>query len=348
MTIKVIQWATGAIGKTCLRKVIDHPDLELVGLYVHSARKAGRDAGDLARRPETGIIATQSVDEIMALDADVVLFLPLNLPEDIDQQDDLIKHMLGSGKNVITTLRHVFPWAIGSDYASGFEEACLEGNTTLFGTGINPGFMSERLATSLTTVCTDVEHILTREIYDMSPVLSPGFIFDLAGAGHTVDEVTRSDGLQRIFQHIFTETIGCIGHSLKLEFDEIVADHEFGLADRHMKLRAGEIEAGTVANFRWRWHGIVNGKPFLTIEMVWIVDPTLEGWDYRDGWDIEIRGAPGITARIDLVEPENMPDCSKAMQYAVAGPVIRAIPEVISAPAGILVPPAFAAWSPRM
>ena len=79
MTTRVIQWATGAIGKTCLRQVIDHPDLELAGLYVYSDSKAGRDAGAIARRGDTGVIATQSVEEILALDADVVLHLPLNL-----------------------------------------------------------------------------------------------------------------------------------------------------------------------------------------------------------------------------------------------------------------------------
>ena len=50
MGYRVIQWATGSMGKTCLRAVIDHPDLELVGLYVYSEKKAGVDAGDIAGR----------------------------------------------------------------------------------------------------------------------------------------------------------------------------------------------------------------------------------------------------------------------------------------------------------
>lgn len=348
MTHKVIQWSTGAIGKTCLRQVIDHPDLELVGLLVHSDRKAGRDAGGIARRDTTGVIATQSADEIIALDADVVLHLPLNLAETFDQHDEDIKRLLRSGKNVITTVRHGYPWAAGADYAADFEDACREGNTTLFGTGINPGFMTERLATSLTTVCTSVEHILTREIYDFSQVLSPGFIFDHAGVGLPLDEFVGARDMRRVFEHIFVEVVGLVGHTLKIDFDEVVADHEFGVAERDLQLPAGEVKAGGVVNSRWRWHGMKDGKPFLTIEMVWLVDPTLEGWEYEDGWDIEIRGAPGIRARIDLVEPEGLPDRSKAMQYAVAGPEIRAIPDVIAAPPGILVPPSFAAWSPRM
>ncbi|MGI9249083.1 MAG: NAD(P)H-dependent amine dehydrogenase family protein [Woeseiaceae bacterium] len=348
MSYRVIQWSTGAIGKTCLRQVIDHPDLELAGLLVYSESKAGRDAGDIARRDSTGVLATQSADEILALDADVVLHLPLNLAETFDQHDEDIKRLLRSGKNVITTVRHGYPWAAGPDYAAGFEDACREGNATLFGTGINPGFMTERLATTLTTVCTNVEHILTREIYDFSQVLSPGFIFDHAGIGLAPKVFAESRDMQQVFEHIFAEVVGVVGHTLKVDFDEVVRDHEFGVAEHDLQLPAGEVKAGGVVNCRWRWHGMKDGKPFLTIEMVWLVDPTLEGWEYEDGWDIEITGAPGIRARIDLVEPENMPDRSKAMQYAVAGPVIRAIPDVVNAAPGILLPPSFAAFSPRM
>ncbi len=348
MTYKVIQWATGAIGKTCLRQVLDHPDLELAGLFVYSDSKAGRDAGDIARRPNVGVIATQSVDEILALDADVVLHLPLNLAGTFEQHDEDIKRLLRSGKNVITTVRHGFPWAVASEYAAEFEQACREGNATLFGTGINPGFMTERLATTLTTVCTSVDHILTREIYDFSQVLSPGFIFDHAGVGLAPEAFSEARDMQQIFEHIFTEVVGLVGHALKIDFDDVVNDHEFGLAERDLQLPAGEVKAGRVVNFCWRWHGMKGGKPFLTIEMVWLVDPTLEGWEYSDGWDIEITGAPGIKARIDLVEPEGMQDRSKAMQYAVAGPVIRAIPEVIKAPPGILLPTTFAPFTPRM
>jgi 2,4-diaminopentanoate dehydrogenase len=70
---KVVQWATGGMGRNCLRALIDHPAMELVGVYVYGADKEGRDAGTLARREPTGVIATRNVDEILALDADVVI-----------------------------------------------------------------------------------------------------------------------------------------------------------------------------------------------------------------------------------------------------------------------------------
>jgi hypothetical protein len=348
MSYKVIQWATGYIGKTCLRQVIEHPDLELAGLLVYSDKKAGRDAGDIARRPKTGVIATKSVDEIMALDADVVLHLPLNSVGTLDAHDETIKRLLRSGKNVITTVAHTFPLAMSADYAAGFEAACHEGNSTLFGTGINPGLITERIMVGLTSVCTRVDSVRVTEIYDCSQIMSPGFVFDLMGVGRAPESFLEVTGVQRVFQHIFGEVMGFVGHALKVDFDEVITDHEYGVADHDLELAVGPVKKGGVVNFRRRWHGMKNGKPFATIEMLWIVDKKMPGWEYSDGWEIEIEGLPGIKARIDLVEPVGQQDRSLAMQYAVAGPVIRAIPEVIKAPPGILLPPVFAAYTPRM
>ena len=348
MSYRIIQWATGAIGKTCLRQVIDHPDLELVGLYVHSERKAGLDAGDIARRPKTGVIATRSEEEILAIDADCVLHLPLNAG-DVKSHDETIKRLLRSGKNVITTVAHVNPWAIGAEYAAGFEAACREGGSTLFGTGINPGFITERIAVAMTGACCKVDEVTVTEVYNLAEVQSVPFIFELVGAGKPLEFFTGGNThLHGVFRHIFGEVIGYTGPALGTRYDRIVEDHEFGVASKDVELAAGRIPAGGVINFRWRWRGIVAGKPFFTIQMMWIGDRTLAGWNKDDGWEIDIRGAPGIHMRIDLLEPEGLPDRSKAMQYCVAGPVIRAIPTVCRASPGILMVPTFAPYTPRM
>ena len=348
MGYKVIQWATGSIGKTCLRSVIDHPDLELVGLYVHSDAKAGKDAGEIARRPLTGVKATRSIDEILALDADVVLYLPLNASDSLDGHDVVIKRLLASGKNVITTVAHTYPYALGADYAKGFEDACRAGGSTLFGTGINPGFVAERLSVLLTSACTRVDSMEVTEVYDCSEVASPGFIFDLMRVGQPLDVIRNGHGAERVFRHIFSEVVGYVDHVMKIGFDAVVPDHEFGVAQRDLELPVGRVEAGGVVNFRWRWRGMKNGKPFFTIQMLWLVDRTMPGWDVPDGWTVEIKGVPGYRLHMELVEPVGLPDRSKAMQYCVAGPVIRAIPEVVEAPPGILVVPAFAPYTPRM
>lgn len=344
MTTRVIQWATGAIGKTCLRQIIDRPDLELAGLFVYSEGKVGRDAGSIARRGETGVIATNSIDEIVATPADVVLHLPLNPAESYAEHDEIIKRLLRSGKHVISTVAHTFPWAEGADYARGFEDACREGNSVLFGTGVNPGWVAERVSVLMTTICTKVDHILTTEIYDCTEVLSPGFVFDLMGAGKSVEEIMEGPRVRTVFRHIFGETVTFVGQAMGLVFDEIVPDHEFGVAEKDVDLPCGTVKAGGVVNFRWRFHGVKDGERRYTIQMLWLLDRSMPGWDHSDGWEIEVTGAPGVKARIDLIEPTGMPDRSKAMQYCVAGPVINAIPEVMRATPGILVAPSFAPY----
>jgi hypothetical protein len=64
---RVVQWATGSMGRSALRRVIEHPDLELAGVYVYDARKAGVDAGDLAKRPKIGVLATTRIEDVIAL-----------------------------------------------------------------------------------------------------------------------------------------------------------------------------------------------------------------------------------------------------------------------------------------
>lgn len=100
MVYRVVQWATGAMGTAVLRAVIDHPGTELVGVYVYGEDKAGLDAGAIARRPDTGVIATRSVQDILDLEADVVVHAARLGP--YGSHDDDIVALLESGKNVIS------------------------------------------------------------------------------------------------------------------------------------------------------------------------------------------------------------------------------------------------------
>jgi 2,4-diaminopentanoate dehydrogenase len=93
-TYRVVQWATGNVGTRSLRTVIEHPEYELVGLWVSSEAKVGKDAGELCGLPDTGIKATNSVDEIVALDADCVIYMP----QGVDW--DAVCRLLESGKNI--------------------------------------------------------------------------------------------------------------------------------------------------------------------------------------------------------------------------------------------------------
>src|SRR5262245_43580269 len=95
MRYRVIQWATGGVGRAAIQGIADHPELELVGCWVHGRAKDGRDAGELAGIAPLGINATRDVGALLALDADCVLYSP------ILGDAELIARILRSGKNEI-------------------------------------------------------------------------------------------------------------------------------------------------------------------------------------------------------------------------------------------------------
>jgi hypothetical protein len=340
-----VQWATGSIGRVCLRHVIDHPALELVGLKVHNPGKVGRDAGDIVRRPPTGITATDQIEDILTLDADVVLHVPIN-GESPDEHVEDLRRLLRSGKNVITTVGFTYPWAVDQDRAATLDHAAREGGVTLFGTGINPGLVAERLAVTATSICTDVDHVLVQEVYDCTPVASPVFIFDLTGFGRREEDFwTASAGRARFFESLFGEVLGYLTNTLALPVERIESDHAVGLTAEDLILPAGILPAGTVNAVRWQWNAVdINGRPRATLRMIWRAGAPQPGWDEEDGWIVEIEGAPRVRMSLQVLDPIARPEKSKAIQYAVAGPVVRAIDDVCVAPPGILVPPSFSAF----
>ena len=103
MALRVVQWATGGVGVAAIRGVLEHPELELVGCWVHSPDKAGRDVGEIAGADPVGVAATDSVEEILALDADAVVYTPL-LPN-----PDEVAALLRSGKNVVSPVGWFYP-----------------------------------------------------------------------------------------------------------------------------------------------------------------------------------------------------------------------------------------------
>src|SRR5439155_2942851 len=99
---RVIQWSTGNVGRLALRGIIHHPDLELVGLWVHGADKVGRDAGELCGLPPCGVKATNDAAALLALDADCVSYTATGDLRPAEAIDDMCR-ILEAGKNVVST-----------------------------------------------------------------------------------------------------------------------------------------------------------------------------------------------------------------------------------------------------
>ena len=342
--IRVIQWATGAMGKTCLRSVIDHPDLELVGLYVYSASKEGQDAGDIARRAPTGVKATRKIEDILALDADVVLHCPL-LQFPYSAHDDDVCRLLASGKNVISINNYFHPASLGATHAARFEESCRVGKSTLCGTGINPGFIAERIAAVASGLCVELESIECREVYDCIDMPNANYVFGVMGMGSAPEKIDLKTGqFALLFNDMYRQTVGSLAERLDFPLDRVEPDHRLVLAPHDITARAGVIKAGTVAATCWQFHGVVAGKRVVTLSVNWTMGKAVPGFETFNHWNISIRGKPGIDITMDLIEAQDTPVKTRAAQYGVAGAVINAIPHVIAAPPGLFrfsLPPVF-------
>lgn len=339
--IRVAQWATGAVGKTILRGIIDRSDLELVGLYVYGDKKVGRDAGDIARRDTTGVLATRDLDELIASRPQVVMHAPrLQVP--YEKHDEDLLRLLRSGINVITTAGQHFPRAHGSEREQMFLDACHAGDSTLFGVGVSPGIVGERLALGLTGASMTVDSITIDEVLDARRMPDPDFAFTVMGMGSDPAELDGSGPLPTLYASLYLETIAFMCERMGVTYDEVKPDHRVVPASRDLDVAAGHIPAGTVGSTEWRWHAIVDGKPFLTLAIIWTMEPDREEYAGRDHWTIHVKGKPEMVMTLNLVEPDEPGSRTTAGQYVTAGPALRAIEAVVAAPAGIFEPPVFA------
>lgn len=334
--IRVIQWATGSMGKACLRAVIDDPRFELVGLFVYGEAKAGRDAGDIARRDATGVMATRSIDDILALEADVVLHCPM-LPDPYDGHDADVRRLLEAGKNVISINNYFEPRALGAAYAESLSASALKGGVTLAGTGVNPGWVAERMAANAVSLCLSHRNVATREIIDCATVPNPDYVFGALGFGAAPAEIDLVDGpLARTFDRMFAQSVEGLAQRIGLTLDGFESDHELRTAERDLTVAAGAIPQGTVAATTWRVHGLIDGVRRITHEVNWIMDPTDPAFVGKPHWQIEVDGLPGLKIAMDLVDTAPPGVRTKPEQFAVAAMVLDAIPRVVAAPAGLL------------
>ncbi|WP_205752486.1 hypothetical protein [Cryptosporangium phraense] len=351
MSIRVAQWATGAVGKTILRGIIDRPDLELVALRVYGDRKVGRDAGDIARRPPTGVLATTDIAAVIAARPDVVVHSPrLQVPYETHDAD--LVRLLSAGINVVTTAGQHFPRAHGPERSDLFEDACRRGNSTLFGVGISPGVVGERLALALTGASVTLDRITIDEVLDARSMPDPDFMFTVMGMGSDPASLDGTGPLPTLYGLLYRETIAFLCDRLGVVPDDIVPDHRIVPALTDLTVAAGSIAAGTVGTTEWRWHALVDGKPFLTLAIIWTCEPDRPEYAGRDHWRIHLEGKPEMVLTLNLVEPSEPGVRTTAAQYVTAGPALRAIEHVVAAPPGVFTAPVFGPWnasrSPRV
>lgn len=332
MAYRVIQWATGNVGREALRQIIANPELELVGCLVHGDEKAGLDAGELCKRPDTGVRATTDLDAVLALDADCVSHMPLPSQQYGDDPGADLRNLcrvLEAGKNVVTTVGYVYPRAYGKDVEAQLLRACEAGGTSLHGTGANPGWMSDVLPLTLSALSGRIDRIFVRESTNFSWYPSPQVIFGLMGMGSTEAEfAARSKRYTDWLSGLFRESVMLLADGLGAEVEEVLFESEYRLGKDDYDIAAGRVPAGTVAAQRFLWRAVVGGEPAIELEAIYKAHADAATDWPEAGFVCRVEGEP--TMKLDLKE-----SWINNGLLATAVHAVHAIPAVCDAEPGI-------------
>lgn len=346
MAIRVIQWATGPVGISQLREIIDNPDYELVGLFVYGSEKIGRDAGRIAQRADTGIIATNDKTEILALDADVVLHAA-SKAYGFDQNTADIIALLESGKNVITTTSYAHLPTLGEEVADSISEACLTGGARFHGAGKHPGFVFERLAILATTFSQRIDNITLRQYVDCSHVPEERMLVDLMGMGKSPDEISMGSPAFRAVSVQAEQALAAGAQMLGLPVDEIRHVVKTAVSDQDLLLPCTTLRAGTVIGQILSWSAFHAGKPVLTCEEYWTCTKDIPGWDINvtEGSVVRIliEGTPNMSLDLNIDTAPD-PDGMSGGYVALAMSAINAIPYILREKPGVILPEMFGAY----
>ncbi len=340
---KVIVWATGTIGGYAIRTIMDRPNLELVGVWVHSPAKVGQDAGTLAGIDPVGILATDDAEELLASDADAVIYVGPGTSRPKEARDDYCK-ILRAGKNVVTTSIAGLVYQRGSlsaRYTGPIVEAAKEGNASLFSSGIEPGFGCDLLPIALASMSHTVYSIRGFEITNYSEYPVAFEVHEMFGLGKPLDY----EGGLRIPGAItvgWGAAVTMVADALGVELDEIRESCEFSPSPRRIETASVVVEPGTAGAVWSRCIGVKDGQEVVTIEHVdRMADDLAPEWPKgragdTDGiWRVIIEGEPSIDCEFQVgFHPEE--HTSNQGLLATGMRVLNAIPWVVEAEPGIV------------
>jgi 2,4-diaminopentanoate dehydrogenase len=327
VTFKVVQWGTGTAGLRALRCILNNPALELVGLYVARTERAGRGAGSFVDAPDTGVIATNSVEELLRIPADCLCYMGSFATGGIED----ILPFLRAGRSVVTPTLFTLltPASAPAEDYDPVMAACLEGGSSFFSTGASPGYCTDYFPMAMLGIVDEVSEVRVQEIADYStyPVVEVARSWGFGSIPGDPIPLFEGDELVKSWQSVPVD----IARRLGVEIEEIRVLTESSITDRDVVASFYTIPAGTVANIRFQVQGLVKGQPFVVLEHVNYcnLDSMPAHWPRANGQgDLAYRtivtGRPNLTAEIML-------------DYPVAAiRTINAIPAIVAAAPGIV------------
>ena len=291
--IRVAQAYTGPVGAEIVRRLASHPTIELVGVLVHSPEKEGRDSGEVAGGAPNGITTTRSLDEIIALKPDGVIWSGLTF--------DVAAHarILAAGINLYT--------GVGGFYLKGrpeeavLAEAARQGRASFCAGGNIPGLISDVLPLFLSGYTGQIRQIRAFQRNHLSEIPSAVQLQMGLGIGLPPEGNPMAQAASDAFTDAIAQSAQMVADALCVTMESFeLVKLERALASQRVVLpRCGlVIEPGTVANIRWTWSATGGGREFYRISneqssVLGLGDGWRETVD-EPAYRVEIDGEPSL------------------------------------------------------
>jgi hypothetical protein len=338
--LRTVVWSTGGVGKIAIDAIRQRPDLELVGVWVHSPDKVGKDAGELAGGEQLGMVATNDADALIALAPDCVVYAASGPEREAGAVPDYLR-LLKAGINVVSTTSTglIYPPSyFAPNWRDELEAAAASGGVSFFASGIFPGFASDQLALLMTTQSKKIRRLTVSEValndhYPVADVMMDGLGF---GRPLDFEPMLKTPGF---IEMTWKAPIYMIAAGLGVDVQEVRGFLDRQLTKRDIEVAFGTIKAGTCGAVRTRAAGVVNGREAIVLEhiirMARDVAPDWPTSECDATYRVDIEGDPGIHCAMTVGEAEGH-GAGHAAMAATAMRVVNAIPYVVDAAPGLL------------
>jgi 4-hydroxy-tetrahydrodipicolinate reductase len=318
--VKVISYGMGAVGGFIAKFLLEKEGVEIVGAVDVAKDKVGKDLGEvLDLKRKVGIKISESIESaLQKTKADIVIHTTSSFLKDTYPQ---IASILKQGVNVISTCEELsYPYVSEPKLAEQLDALAKKHDATVLGTGINPGFLMDTLAITLTSACEKIEKIEVTRVMNAGTRRVP--FQKKIGAGLTVEEFQKKISEKHITGHVGLEqSISMIASALAWKLDKIVVQSvEPVIAKKTVESKDIKVNAGKVAGLKQKAKGIMKNREVINLDFQAYIGAE-EEYD-----SITIKGVPNINQKIQ--------PCVHGDIGTVAV-VVNAIPRVINAPAGL-------------
>jgi 2,4-diaminopentanoate dehydrogenase len=340
VSYRVIGWSTGNVGRHAIAGIHAHPDLDLTGVWVSSPAKDGRDAGELAGLgKELGVRASSDAESLLALRPDCIVHSAMADDRLMEALEDL-QRFLRAGVNVVSSGPVFLQYPDGvvpDEIVAPVRQAALDGGSSLWVNGIDPGFANDWLPLVLTGISERIEEVRCLEILNYATYDQPMVLFDIMGFGRPLDEtplLLQPGTLTTAWGSVVRQLAAGLG----VELDGVEQAYERVPAPDTFEVASGTIEAGTAAALRFEVRGTRRGRAPVVLEHVTrLRDDLAPGWPQpagRGGYRVVITGEPNYTLDLQLLGSDG--DHNTAGLKATAMRLVNAVPAVVAAPPGLL------------